>query len=416
MSSTTRRGTEHVTGGWGGRCAAAFALTAALIGAGATAFAADAGPCGGIRLVDGRVVSGEPLTVERARDLTLSGCFAAISAALGAEPGVISVTVAARAADAARADGSALAAARKVAGALVASGLPEHRVSAVAPLSRAGESAGLYITYAVRRRGRTVGSVVAVRGDVTSGPPQGERVVVGRGTRLAEGDWLRTGAESVAVVILEDKSRVRLGPGTEMRLKAILVTHEGARRVLLELPMGHIESIVAPAGAGSQFEIMSGTAVAGVRGTTFRVDAALASASGVASTRLETLAGVVGLEASSAQVDVPEGKGTQALAGMAPEAPRDLLAAPAVSGPYFGTISADKRLTWAAAAGATRYRVELARDSAFVEDYATTETSTTDMEAGVVPAAGRWFWRVTAVDADGFAGFPSKIYAFELAP
>jgi hypothetical protein len=416
MSATTRKRIEHFTGGLGPRRAAIVVAVAVLVGGGAAAFAADTAPCGGIRLVDGRVVSGEPLTVERARDLTLSGCLAAISTALSAEPGVTSVTVAARAADKARADGSALAAAKQVAGALIASGLPEHRVSAVAPLLRAGETAGLYITYAVRRRGLTVGSVVAVRGEVTSGPPEGERAPVGRGARLAEGDWLRTGADSVAILVLEDRSRIRLGPSTEMRLKSILITHEGARRVRLELPSGHIESIVAPAGTGSQFEIISGTAVAGVRGTAFRVDAAAASASGAASTRLETLEGLVGLEASSAQVEVPRGKGTQALAGMPPEPPRDLLNAPKVSGPYFGTISAKKRLAWDAASGANRYRVEVARDAAFVDDYATIETSATDLEAGLVPATGRWFWRVTAVDVDGFVGFASKTYAFELAP
>lgn len=416
MSSGTRNNSQHFTGGWGRRCVALVAATAVFVGAGVSALAADAAPCGGLQLLDGRVVSGEPLTVERARDLTLSGCFAAVATALSAEPGVTSVTVAARSTDKARADGSALAAAKQVAGALIASGIAEHRVSAVAPLLRAGESAGLYITYAVRRRGRTVGSVVAVRGDVTSGPPDGERVVVGRGARLAEGDWLRTGSDSVAVVVLEDKSRIRLGPGTELRLRAILVTHQGERRVRLELPSGHIESIIAPAGAGSQFEIISGTAVAGVRGTTFRVDALPASTAGVASTRLETLEGLVGLDAASARIEVPQGKGTQALDGKPPEALRNLLAAPKVSGPYFGTISAKKRLAWGAAPGAARYRVEVARDAGFVDDYATIETSATDVQAAVVPAMGRWFWRVTAVDPDGFVGFASKTYAFELAP
>jgi len=27
---------------------------------------------------------------------------------------------------------------------------------------------------------------------------------------------------------------------------------------------------------------------------------------------------------------------------------------------------------------------------------------------------GRWFWRVAAVDGDGFTGLPSKIYAFSV--
>ncbi|MEZ4265108.1 MAG: FecR family protein [Myxococcota bacterium] len=403
-------------GGSGGRAAVVVAALCVVAGLSGAASAAEPAPCGGIHLVDGRVVSGEPLTVERARDLTLSGCFAAISAALNAEPGVISVTVAARAVDKARADGSALVVAKQIASALVASGLPEHRVSAVAPLLRAGEKAGLYITYAVRRRGRTVGNVAAARGSVTSGPPEGEQAPIVRGARLAEGDWLRTGPDSVAVIVLEDRSRIRLGPNTEMRLKAILLTHEGTRRVRLELPSGHIESIVQPAGSGSHFEVISGTAVAGVRGTTFRVDASSGGASGAPTTRLETLEGLVGLDASSARVEVPKGKGTQAVAGQPPEPPRDLLAAPKVTGPYFGTISPKKRLAWDALSGAGRYRVEVARDAGFVDSYSAIETSGTDLDPAQLPAMGRWFWKVTAVDPDGFVGFASKTYAFDLAP
>ncbi len=396
---------------------AAFTLAPGMLGSAARAAeAAPAAPCGGISLVDGRVVSGDPLTMTRARDLVIDGCVAAIASALVAEPGVTSVTVAARASDKERADGSALAVAKQVANALVASGLPEHRVSAVAPLLRAGEPAGLYVTYAVRRRGRTVGSVVAVRGDVSTGAPGAERTPVVLGARLAEGDWLRTGADSIAVIILEDKSRVRVGAQSELRLKAIMLTHDGTRRVRLELPSGHIESIVRPAGANSQFEIISGTSVAGVRGTTFRVAATADGAADGGSTRLETLEGLVGLDAASTTVDVPKGKGTQALAGRPPEPPRDLLPAPSVSGPYFGSIGGNKRLAWRAAAGAGAYRVEVARDAGFVNGYARIETKATEILAASVPGAGRWYWRVTAVDPDGFVGFASKTYAFELAP
>ncbi|MCB9730177.1 MAG: FecR domain-containing protein [Deltaproteobacteria bacterium] len=396
-----------------GLAAAVIALAAiCVVVLSGAALAAEPAPCGGVSLRDGRVVSGVPLTVERARELTLNGCMASIASTLLAEPGITSVTVAARAEDKARADGSALAAAQQVANALVLSGLPEHRVSAVAPLLRAGEAPGLYVTYAVRRRGRTVGTLVSSRGQVSAGAPGAERAAVAPGARLAEGDWVETGADAVAVIALEDGSRIRLGAGGELRLKSVLLSHQGLRRVRLVLTRGRIESIVRPAGARSQFEIMSGTAVAGVRGTTFRVAADPVEVT----TRVETLEGLVGLEAASARVDLPGGSGSQVVGDQPPEPPRDLLQPPKVAAPLRGVVSSSKRLEWAPAAGAALYRVEVARDAAFVQEYSSVETRDTELGVGTVPAAGRWFWRVTAVDADGFSGFASKTYAFELAP
>lgn len=85
---------------------------------------------------------------------------------------------------------------------------------------------------------------------------------------------------------------------------------------------------------------------------------------------------------------------------------RLLPAAPALTTPVAGArvIGTTGTFQWTAVPGAARYRAQLARDAQFAELVADREvTGTTQLDVGNLPA-GRYFWRVASLDAQGEAG------------
>jgi hypothetical protein len=96
------------------------------------------------------------------------------------------------------------------------------------------------------------------------------------GTAVYQGDVLETQKRTRLEVSLSDGSVVRLGPSSraEVQAAAFGKTVE-ERNVSAKLLVGKVWANVAKAVGGEQrFEVKTENAVAGVRGTTFRVDAA----------------------------------------------------------------------------------------------------------------------------------------------
>jgi hypothetical protein len=120
------------------------------------------------------------------------------------------------------------------------------------------------------------GKVTFLAGDATrsAGDAAPERLVVGSGIR--EGDILETAARTRLEVRLGDGSHLRLGPASRARVeRATFGKAKGDRKVSAKLLVGQVWANVAKAvGGDARFEVTTEHAVAGVRGTTFRVDAA----------------------------------------------------------------------------------------------------------------------------------------------
>jgi hypothetical protein len=120
------------------------------------------------------------------------------------------------------------------------------------------------------------GKVTFLAGDATrsvgDAPP--ERLAVGSAVR--EGDVLETAARTRLEVRLGDGSALRLGPASRARVeRAAFGKAAGGRKVSAKLMAGQVWANVAKAvGGEARFEVSTDHAVAGVRGTTFRVDAA----------------------------------------------------------------------------------------------------------------------------------------------
>ncbi len=381
----------------------------------ALAFDADSmRPCGGLELRDGQVVTGLPLATDVPMNENTRTCLQAIGKALRELEGLRAVTVALRlpAKQRSAADKRGLAAAAT--DLLAGAGLPRWRLSHVVPLTRNDEKAALLIAYSAKPAGRPVASVSELGGIVHRQRGQRQWQLARRGTLLRAGDRLRTGNHSFAVVSLADGSTLGLRPATAIRLGRIAIDAQLRRQVRIELLRGNLTSTVAPSGTGANFDIVTRVATAGVRGTVFRVDQNPAS-EGAPRTRLETLSGKVELAGSKGKVMVPAGTGSMVRADGRPSKPRKLLTGARPAAPLKGRVPPGVTLRWHPLKGAATWRVELARDADFTRSSRSLATTRLAMVLPADLAAGKWFWRLTPIDADGFVGMPSRIYAIVLA-
>lgn len=118
------------------------------------------------------------------------------------------------------------------------------------------------------------GSVTFLSGEA-SRRVGGEVEALALGSLVHQGDLLETRARTRLEITLPDRSVVRLGPQTKVRLtRAVFGREVGERKVSASLLLGQIWAKVEKAvGGEARFEVQTQNAVAGVRGTTFRVDA-----------------------------------------------------------------------------------------------------------------------------------------------
>jgi hypothetical protein len=113
-------------------------------------------------------------------------------------------------------------------------------------------------------------------------------------------------------------------------------------------------------GKESRYEIRTPSAVAAPRGTEFRT-----AVDSEVNTRLEVLAGEVGVRAAKKAVDIETGEGTLVKKGLPPATPRKLLPPPALMDfqPLYRTLPLEFRL--GKVAGARSYRIMIARDQSY---------------------------------------------------
>lgn len=371
-----------------------------------TGLAAEAdGACGGLSFDNGRLTTGHPLAPKGPQT---EACLREVAEAVKARPAIRGLTVAAKVPDAERLDGQGLAVAKAAAEVLVNAGVPRTRVSFVAPPADPSAPAQLQLAYVERPAQAPVARLRTASGQVTVSPGEGPPTPRLAGDALYAGELVATDDTGRAELALADGSLLILSPRSAVRLGTLELTAERQRKVLLDLVRGTVETQAAPGGAGSTFEVRTRGAVAGVRGTRFRVSQQEDSTS-----RLETLEGKVALGAEQGSVDVGAGFGSRVRPSEAPEAPRALLAAPTLERPRGGAYPKAPPLVWKGVPGAKVYRVELGTTADFTGDVKVQESTNPTVDAAAGP--GKWFWRVLAVDADGFVGYPSKIFSFDVA-
>lgn len=382
------------------------ALVMSLPGA---ALAADR--CGGVKLEGGSVRLGKPVTEEWVKSADGQACLTDVVKEIERYRLVRAVTVAALVSDADRASGKGLASAKAIASALVDAGLPKNRVFGLAPAPQRSDQLGISLRYVERAPEDVVARVAASGGSVFLGADEASLKPAEPGMPVLVNELVKTGPNARVTIHLKDGSGIEVKPESMIKMPVLQVT-AGERQVKIEVLSGGIVADVRKATQGSRFEASSRVSVASVRGTMFRF--------GVeenGSTRLETLEGLVAIaptnDPNAKPVEVPAGQGTLVSAEGKASTPKPLPEAPKVTGPLKGALGAEARLEWQAVPDAASYKVELARDADFlVEGKAQTVENATTLSWPEALAKGKWFWRVTGMNAEGFSGPSSKVYAF----
>lgn len=118
-------------------------------------------------------------------------------------------------------------------------------------------------------------TVVALRGDVDMIDKNGDVVTSRVGVQLPEGAVVVTGDEGFVAFQLQDGTTFSLPPSSNLQLTLLRVQdYTGRPRTELMLKQGRVTSEVTPFKLpGSRYQIQTPLAIAGVRGTRFRVHA-----------------------------------------------------------------------------------------------------------------------------------------------
>ena len=382
-------------------------LAAALVAA-APALAAD--HCGGVKLEAGHLSLGKPLTEAWVKTADGKACLADVVTEIDRNRLVRAVTVAVIASDADRAAGKGLATAKAIAAALVEAGLPKNRVFALAPSAQRSDAMGVSLRYVERAPEDVVARVVAAGGAVFLGADEASLKPAEPGMPVLVNELVKTGPNARVTIHLKDGSGIEVKPESAVKM-TVLTVNPPDREVKIEVLAGGIIADVRKASQLSKFEASTRVAVASVRGTKFRFGAEEAGGA-----KLETLEGVVVLSSATDPTAPP----IEVAAGQGGVVTRDgkalpataLPAAPQVVGPLKGALGADARLEWQPVNDAASYFVEVARDADFIVEPRTNLVTEPTLSWPEPLPAGKWFWRVTAVNGQAFFGPPSKVYAF----
>ncbi|MEW5850544.1 MAG: FecR domain-containing protein [Myxococcota bacterium] len=365
--------------------------------------AAQEDPCGGVQFTAGRIVTGRIITPENAASAETEACLRHVAELVQARRTVRAVTVATRVPDDVRPAGTALPLAELVAGKLVTAGLGKNMVSAVAPRTEAAEtSAVVQLSYTERPPETPIARVVLVDGDVTIGENKAER-----GGDLRPGDTLSTGDHAVAVMQLADGSSLRVLGGSVVKLESLTMNAKKQRRGVMVMDHGVVEADVPAGERGADFRIQTPVGTVEGDGATFRLTVDDGGA------RVEVESGKVDL-LGKRELTVEDGTASRLDDKGKPLQPRPLLVAPAPAGPLHGPATAPVMMRFSVVEGASGYRVQLSRNASFSDELTVVSSETNEVALPQTVTSGRWFWRVSAVDKDGYEGSPSRIHAFSV--
>ena len=123
--------------------------------------------------------------------------------------------------------------------------------------------------------GASVGQVTALEGTAVRIPKGGTEQPLATGTALELEDTVRTASAGFLKLVLSDGTALALGPDSELVFDVAEFAGQERSAFSARLVLGQFWAKVKKAAAGSpsRFEVKAGRAVAGVRGTIFRLDA-----------------------------------------------------------------------------------------------------------------------------------------------
>lgn len=241
-----------------------------------------------------------------------------------------------------------------------------------------------------------------IEGNVRVKPEGGAFRALAVGDTLVGGETVLTGPSSFAGFRLADGTKLTQQGSSKLsfgRLAAYGKT--GMVATELSLDSGRIEAgaskQVGPAGG---FKVRTPVAVAGLRGTAFRLNV---SEDGQF-LRNEVLEGAVGVAAEGQEILVARAQGTVAEKGKAPEPARPLLPAPTLDGLPERVIDLPLAFTWPDMKEAKGWRAQVAADAGFQKILLDSRSDKPEAHWDTALPDGPYFLRLRAIDAAGLEG------------
>lgn len=246
-------------------------------------------------------------------------------------------------------------------------------------------------------------SVAAIAGVVTELKKDGAERILALGDLVLEGSQINTGKNGFISLALPDESRVSIPSNSQVALAKLRMTkYTKSPRTEIKLVQGRVESKVTPLTANKgRFEVTSPLAIAGVRGTHFRVGV---SDNGIAN---EVLSGgvSVGKKENPNALLLPAGEGNIINSnGVGKAIP--LLSAPTLVDNYQTQDRQTVQFALNSLPDAAAYRAQISTDvlaqNIVAEGLAKERRFKFDKLDD-----GDYFVRLTAIDANGLEGIPS---------
>lgn len=253
--------------------------------------------------------------------------------------------------------------------------------------------------------------VTALGGNVRVKPADGPFRALALGDQLNGGETVLTGPGGSVSFRFADGTQVTQQASSKLTFGRLAVYGKtGMVAAELNLDAGRLEAQaakqIAPAGG---FSVKTPVAVAGLRGTAFRLNVA---EDGQRMSN-EVTEGAVALGAQGKEVQVAGGFGSYAEAGKPPSEPRALLPKPDLSQLPARLTGFPPALIWPAQAGAKAWRVQLAAEAEFKTLIRDLVVTAPIVNWGDDLPDGDYVLRVRGVDESGLEGFHSQ-HAFTL--
>jgi hypothetical protein len=260
--------------------------------------------------------------------------------------------------------------------------------------------------------------VTHITGNVRVKPENGLFRPLLEGDKLSGGETVLTGPNSFAGFKLADGSMLSEQASSKLKFGRLAAYGKtGMVSTELNLEGGRLEAgaskQIGPAGG---FRVITPVAVAGLRGTAFRLNV---SEDGK-TLHSEVLQGVVGVAAESQEVLVAKAEGTVAELGKPPEPARPLLPAPTLDSLPDRTVDLPLAFAWPPMANARGWRAQVADDADFRHILLDGASDTPRIKWDTRLADGRYFLRIRAIDNAGLEGLnadrPFELDARPLPP
>ena len=240
-----------------------------------------------------------------------------------------------------------------------------------------------------------------------AGNPQrinGDETRLKVGSIVTEGTQISTGADGFVTLALEDGSRISIPSNSRIVLSTLRKTkYTASPRTAISLAEGKVESRVAKLSDNKgRFEVRSPLALAGVRGTHFRVGIL---ADGTANEVLEGAVAVDQAEhAAKSALVLPAGSGN--IIGRSRIGPSlALLAAPTLDTASLLQIRPTLNFHAIPLAAAQAYHVQIARDAQALDVVMENTFTQPHFKFDGLPD-GQYFLRLSAIDQHGLEGLP----------